>query len=199
MPKVSGVFEIFENLESIPYEDIARWITPAPSQAVLENYLANKLIYPQTVPVTVAEQNMNLAILREALRRNPIFFKQNQKKIFIPLALLQITPDIKKLASVFIDAYSPSGMVVFILSSRTGDEVLGSLVTVNCSAGDTLHFELEDKNYQLKPGSLIILPCPKDHCHVSFKSTNSKIFGKNELLFEIPGGNLGLMVDGRLT
>ena len=199
MPKVSGVFEIFENLESIPYEDIARWITPAPSQTVLENYLANKLIYPQTVPVTQADQNMDLAILREALRRNLIFFKTNQKKIFIPADFLQITPDIKKMVSIFIDAYKPSGLITFVLTTRIKDKVLGSLITVNCKIGDTLYFDLEGKNFKVKPGNLIILPCPKDHCHVSFKSSNSTIFGKNELLFEIPGGDIGLIVDGRLT
>lgn len=198
MPKLSGVFDIFENLESIPYEDIARWLKPAPQQEVLENYLANRIIYPQVTPSTLIEQEYDLAILREALRRNPIFYKINQKKIFIPSDFLQITPDIKKLASVFIDAYSPSGIVVFILSTGTGDKVLGSLVTVFSSASDTLHFELEGQNYKLKSGSLIVLPCPKEHCHVSFKSTNSKIFGKNELLFEIPGGALGLIIDGRL-
>lgn len=199
MPKVSGVFEIFENLESILYEDIARWITPAPSQAVLENYLANKIIYPQAIPVTQTEQNMDLAILREALRKNPIFYKPNQKKIFIPVNFLQITPDVKKMVSIFIDAYKPSGLVTFVLTSRMKDEVLGSLVTVDCKEGDTLYFDLEGKNFKVKPGSLIILPCPKDHCHVSFKSSKSTIFGKNELLFEIPGGNLGLVVDGRIT
>lgn len=197
MPKVSGVFDIFENLENLQAEDISRWLKGAPDPAALENYLANKVIYPQAVPQTLVEQNIDLAILREALKKNPIFFKSNQKKIYIPDLFLQITTDIKKIITLFIDAYAPSDFVTFVLSTKQNDEVLGSLIKVNGSEGDSLYFNLGGKNFKVKGGNSMILPCPDRVCHVSFKSESSTIFGKKELLFEVPGGRLGLIIDGR--
>ena len=199
MPKVTGVFDRFENLEKIPAENIAKWLSMHPDSAAIENYIANRVIYSQTVPVTLNDQNIDFAILREAQRAAPIYFKQNQKKIFIPADFLQITPDIKKLVNIVIDAFEPKGLITFVLTARTKDEILGSLVTVNCKKEDMLYFELEGKNFKIKPGNLTILPCPKDHCHVNFKSQGSTIFGKTELVFEIPGGKIGLIVDGRLS
>lgn len=198
MPKLTGVFDNFENLDKIPVENIVSWFKTPPESTKLENYLANRIIYSQVVPVILIEQEMDFAILREGLKVNPIFFKQNQKRIFIPAGFLQITPDIKKLVNIFIDAYEPSGLVTFVLTSQNKDEILGSLVKIICKEEEMLHFELEGKNFKVKSGSLIILPCPQDHCHVSFKSPTSTIFGKTELIFEIPGGNLGLIVDGRI-
>src|SRR3989344_316237 len=185
MPKVTGVFDRFENLEKIPAENIAKWLSMHPDSAAIENYIANRVIYSQTVPVTLNDQNIDFAILREALRAAPIYFKQNQKKIFIPADFLQITPDIKKLVNIVIDAFEPKGLITFVLTARKKDDIL--------------YFELEGKNFKIKPGNLTILPCPKDHCHVNFKSQGSTIFGKTELVFEIPGGKIGLIVDGRLS
>lgn len=198
MPKVSGVFDIFENLEKIPFEDIARWLEKPPQQVFLENYLANRINYPQAVPLSISDQLLDLAILREALRRNQIFYKVAQKKIFIPESFLSFT-DIKKLTLVFIDAYQPKGLVTFIMSGSKGDEILGSLVSVNCTSQKaSLHLKVEDKNFKLKAGSLTILPCLKNRCHISFKGADASIFGKKELLFEVFGGRLGLIVDGRI-
>lgn len=196
MPKVSGIFDSFENLENIPSENIARWLKGRLQSHFLENYLANRVIYPQVIPVG-EELSIDLAILREALRRNPVFFNHIQKKIFIPESFLQVMPDFKKLALVFIEALRPNGLVTLILSKKSGDKILGSLITVSCTSGDTLYFGIEGRNYKVKPGSLTVLPCPSDHCHVNFKSESSTIFGKNELIFEVPGGDLGLIVDGR--
>lgn len=198
MPNISGIFEAFENLDQIPTEDIARWLKSPPQPQILENYLANKLFYPQVIPINISDLNIDLAILREALKRNTVFYKPAQKKIFIPEDFINLVPDVKKLAKLFIDAYEPKGPVIFILSRRSGDEVLGSLVTVYPgSEKDVLHFEIEGKNFKIKPGSLVILPCSKERCHINFKSNEAKIFGKSETVFEVQGGRLGIIVDGR--
>lgn len=196
MPKVSGVFDSFENLDQISPEDIARWLKSPPQIRELANFIANRIYYPQTLPLTLPDLDIDLAILREALRRNPVFFKLQQRKIFIPESFLNLVSDLKKLALIFTDAYEPRELVTFILSTPKGDEILGSLARVEGSTSD-LSFNIDGKNFNVKPGSLTILPCPKSRCHISFKSSNAKVMGKKEILFETMGGKLGLIVDGR--
>jgi len=186
MPKVTGIFDIFKNLDKIPLE--------SPTD---ENYLANRIIYPQAVPVTLIEQKQTLKILLEALKFNQIFYKVNQKKIFIPEIFLTVA-DIKKIVLLFIEAYSPKGEVTFVLTKSNGDEVLGSLIIVDCDGeDDILLFEVDGKNFQVKPGNLTILPCQGAQCHVKFSAKHAKILDKNDSIFEIPGGSLGLVIDGR--
>lgn len=188
MPKVTGLFDNFENLDEISAEALG----------IDENYLANRILYPQTVPTTAKELELDLLILKEALKRTPIYFKPEQKKIFIPEAFLNIVPDIKQLALLFIDAYLPKGMITFVITKSGRDVAIGTLITVYCKdQKEFLHFEVEGQNFRVKPGMLTILPCAKEHCHVNFKATEAKILGKNEVLFEVLGGELGLIVDGR--
>lgn len=196
MPKVSGIFDSFENLDQIPPEDIAGWLKSPPQTRELENYLANRIYYPQTLPLTLPDLDIDLAILREALKRNSVYFKPQQKKIFIPESFLNLVPDLKKLALIFTDAYQPKELVTFILNTGKGDETLGSLVRVEGGTND-FSLNIDGKNFKVKPGSLTILPCPKSRCHISFKSSNAKVMGKKEILFETMGGRLGLIVDGR--
>ncbi|TSC65550.1 MAG: Uncharacterized protein CEO21_384 [Microgenomates group bacterium Gr01-1014_80] len=198
MPKVTGIFSSFENLDQIPIEDIAGNLEPAPVRYVLENYLANKILYPAVVPVSGPQLNIDLAILREALKRSNVYYNLRSKKIFVPEAFFNFIPDVKKLALLFIDAYEPKGIITFVLTRSGRDEILGTLVTVYCKGQkEPLHFGVEGQNFRIKPGVLTILPCPKEHCHVSFKATEAKLLGKSEMLFEVPGGALGLVVDGR--
>ena len=188
MPKVTGIFDNFENLDEISAEALG----------VDENYLANRILYPQVVPTTSRDLNFDLAILKEALKRNPVYFKPEQKKIFIPEAFISFAPDIKRLALLFIDVYSPKGMITFVITKSGRDVTIGTLITVYCKGQkEPLHFEVEGQNFSVKPGTLTVLPCTKEHCHVSFKAAEAKLLGKNEILFEVPGGELGLVVDGR--
>ena len=54
-----------------------------------------------------------------------------------------------------------------------------------------------DKNFKVKAGSLIAIPCLKDRCKIAYKFASGKILGKKENALEIYGGRLGLLIDGR--
>ena len=70
MPKVSGIFEKFKDLEQIPIDDISRWLKPQP-EYFLENFIANRLLYPQVLPLTIQDLEIELAILKEVVKRDP--------------------------------------------------------------------------------------------------------------------------------
>lgn len=221
MAKLSGLFDSFDNLDQIEAEDIIKWLKPAPQTVQVENYLANKILYPQTLPVIREDVQLDLAILREALRingpkdkivsegsmlgNNP-FLNITLRKIIIPQKFLQFIPDLTAIVWAFVDG---------LLLNRRKEDFFWDLWTV-VVAGDTdqivgsvilpqfqnrlsrLNLTFGDKNFVIRPGSLTVLPCPSESCELSFKFTGGKFMGKEENVLEIYGGDLGLMIDGRI-
>jgi len=198
MPKVTGIFDSFDDLDQITAEDIASWLRPAPELFYLENYLANRLLYPQVAPVTAVDMSIDLAILREALKRSTSFYDSKDKKITIPQHFVSRIPNLSQLIWAFADAFKLKDVTTVVLSGDDKDEVLGSLLTPQLTQKQGLvKLKIEEKNYDIKLGTLTIIPCSKSRCHVGFKSDQAQILGKNEALVETYGGKLGLVVDGR--
>ena len=81
MGKLTGLFYQLKNIEQITSETIAKWLKNPPEGNYIANLLANKLLYTQTLPVSSLELEIELAILREYLKKNPGFFDKEGKKI----------------------------------------------------------------------------------------------------------------------
>ena len=75
---------------------------------------------------------------------------------------------------------------------------MGSLLLpqFNNSLGQ-MELNILGKLYKIKAGSLVVLPCLKERCEISYKFNQGKILGKSENSVEISGGKLGVMIDGR--
>lgn len=226
MPKPSGLFGSFDNLDLISIEAVASWLKPTPNLIQLENYLANKILYPQTLPLSEYEMKIDLSILREALKingpksvdkktdsllgYNP-FLNITLRKIIIPKKFLGFIPNLVSLTWVFVDG--------LLLDRKKGDffqdlwtviltddidEVVGSVLLPQFEDKNSWmdlnilneNFKI-DKNYKIRPGSLTVIPCRKDRCALSYKFNKGTILGKRESAVEVYGGRLGLMIDGR--
>lgn len=199
MPKVTGIFDSFDDLDLIPIADIARWLKVPPPLFFLENYLANRILYPQSAPQTKAEVDLDLAILREALRRNPSFLVSAEKKILIPEEFHERLPNLNTLAWAFVDAYRPKGVATINIVRKSGDEVVGMVIAPeNILPTDMLKLVVENQSYEIKPGALMVIPQTSTHCHIAFSAKFARLLGKNETIFEGSGGSLGILVDGRV-
>lgn len=220
MPKLTGLFDSFDNLDAISPEMIASWLKPVPPLAQLENYLANRILYPQTLPQTPSDIQIDLAILREALKRNGPdaslskpnallggnpFLNITLRKLLIPQEFLNFVPDLAVLTFAFIDALLLGrknddwfeDVWTVVLTGET-EEVAGSLIIPRFEGSrGVLNFNLLGKNYQIRPGSLTIIPCLNDRCRLVYKIQNGKVLGRAENAVEVYGGRLGLMFDGR--
>ncbi len=193
MPKLTGIFSTFSDLEQIPPEDIARWLNPNPGIAVIENYIGNKIIYPQTIPVTKVELNLELAILRELMKRHKNNF-QSGKNLNLPEALEDRLPNLPQLTLALVDALLPKDVVGVSL----GNKIIGSVIKPDCPwPGSKFSLQVDNRNYQFKKGSVTVIPCQNNKCSVHFRGQNAKLFGKVDLSFDISGGKLGHLVDGR--
>lgn len=219
MPKTVGLFDSFDNLDQIETSQIARWLTSAPSEFYLKNYLANKILYPQTVPISSSDIKIDLAILREALRINgPTQNKENSllgenpflnitlRKILIPERFLKFMPDLITITWAFVDGLLMdrkkkdyfSDMWTVVLTSDI-DEIVGSVLLPQFKgSGGLLKINVLGNDYSVKAGSLVVIACPNQKCQLDFKFHQGKILGKVDIAVEVYGGRLGLMVDGRL-
>lgn len=220
MTKLTGLFDSFDNLDQIPIENIASWLKPVPNLIQLENYLANKILYPQTLPLTETDMKIDLAILRETLRingpkpgpgkNNPLlgdnpFLNITLRKVLIPQRFLTFVPDLKTLTWAFVDALLLNrrrqdffwDLWTVVLTDDT-DEIIGSILLPQfIGENSVMELSLSGKTYKIGPGSLTVIPCPKDRCEIAYKFNQGKILGKEENAVEIYGGKLGLMIDGR--
>lgn len=210
MPKLTGLFDTFDNLDAIPAEAIAVWLKPMPQLDKLENYLANRILYPQTLPQTEVDMQIDLAILREALKttasleQNP-FLNITLRKLLIPVDFLNFVPSLASLTHAFIDAFLKDrkredlfeDLWTIVLTDDI-DEIAGSVILPQFAGKDGLMIlKVLGKDYEIKQGSLMVIPCDKDRCEIAYKLHSGKVLGKIESNIEIYGGKLGVMIDGR--
>lgn len=203
--RVTGLFDQFDNLESIQAEDLIKWLKPPHHLITIQNLLANRILYPQSVPVTKQDLEFDLALLREALKSAKVksFVDQTTKKIIIPHQFIESIPNIGQLVWVFIDAFLLSlpqqkDLRVWTVETARPAKVLGTVIFPKLDVNGEMKFKLDGKDFIIKKGSLVILPCGV-HCHLNFQFTNGEILGLKEGAIEIYGGELGLVVDGRQT
>lgn len=205
-----GLFDSFDDLDQISVEAVSSWLKPVPQLTQLENYLANKILYPQSLPLTKQDMQIDLAILREALKMNALskgnpFLNTTLRKILIPVRFLTFVPDLASLVIVFIDAllFNRTKKNWFqdiwtIVLSDSSDKIIGSLVLPQFEDKNALmQVTLLGRNYDIHPGELVVLPCPKDRCEIGYSFQRGKILGKLKNAVEIYGGKLGLVIDGR--
>lgn len=220
MPKLSGLFDSFDNLDQIDVNLLIPWLKPAPQAVQLENYLANKILYPQTIPMTESDMKIDLAILREALRINGpkntnvssallgdnTFLNLTLRKILIPERFLLYVPNLVSLTWAFVDALLLSrrkedkfqDLWTIVLVGDV-DEIVGSVILPQFSSGSgEIELSVLGKIYKIRTGGLMIVPCDKDRCEVAYKIKDGQVLGKAESALELYGGKLGIMVDGRL-
>lgn len=220
MPRPVGIFDSFDNLDQISSEAISSWLKPVPELNQLENYIANRIYYPKTIPLTTQDMQIDLAILREALKLNGpkrggeakgallgenSFLNITLRKILIPIRFLDFVPNLTDLTLCFIDALLLDrkkedwfqDLWTIVLTDDT-DEIVGSAILPQFEQKNgVMNLELFAKKYEIRPGSFMIIPCAKTRCEIAYKLQNGKILGKSESAIEVYGGKLGLMVDGR--
>lgn len=206
MSKIQGIFDQFENLDLIPILDISRWLKNPTSVTNLENYVANRILYPQTIATTSLSLEIDLAILREALRRNPKFLNSTSRKILIPKSFTKLVPNLSQLTWAFVDAYLlnhpreelAQDLWKVILTSEDTTEIIGTvLLPIFQSSRGMMEIFLDGKSYKIKKGSLTIVPCSKNQCTIGFKVSEGQLLGRNESAVQVSGGKMGLMIDGR--
>lgn len=220
MPNQVGLLSNFDNLDQIPAEAIACWIKPPPSLTLVENHLANRILYPNALPLTEYEMKIDLGILREVLKLNGPgrnaqktqgllgdnpFLNTTLRKILIPAKFLDFVPDLLSLTWIFVDAFLLdrkkkdyfSDLWTIVLTSDS-DEIAGTVMLPQFkSSGGAIKLSVLGKSYEIKQGEAAAIPCFHTRCEISYVVQKGVALGKTESAIEVYGGKLGLVIDGR--
>lgn len=220
MIKSNGLFGMFDNLDTIDPASILSWLKPVPDLTVLENYLANRILYPQALPVNPIEVQFDLAILREALKNyffsvsenksnsllgdNP-FYNFTLRKILIPKKFLLYSSGLIDLVRVFADVLLVSiekrdwfeDFWTIILTGEV-DETIGSLLIPQFEkGGNVMRIKVINKSFSLARGELKIIPCDSQRCEFAYEIDKGRLLDKQSNAVQVSGGRLGIVVDGR--
>lgn len=190
MPKLTGIFEQFRYLDQIPVADLTKWLPAKIEVHALENYIANKIIYPQTLPLNQMEMNIDLALLREAIKRQPeIVLSSDGQKLNLPSNYQYRFGSFEVLIRALVEALNPKGVVQIFIESLSKPQLVGSLVVPNSVPKEEIvSVSVNDQVLGLKRGNVAILPFKDPHLII-------KIENSPEML--AMGGNIGLVIDLR--
>ncbi len=194
-----GFTDYFPYINKIKAEKIAFYLGFKDDLNLLENKIANRILYPSSIAKTKQELLFDLSLLFEALRMSgELYFKKTLKKIYIPEGLLHIFPDDEQLVQIFIDALNPPNFTMLILKTNTGEEkILGTLIkSRKILPGTFFIIWLNGKKYQFPQGKINFLPVT-DKAKIIFglENKDSRI-GASQTV-KIEGGDMGLIVDTR--
>ncbi len=142
-----GFNQGMENLsEETSIDEISRWLVSSQTAEQVRNYLANKSLFPNTIPVTTEDLDLELAIIRTLLRkaintflkRWPETLSVSGETLLAPVEPVLITGDLlNKLSSpaysalAILDGLQPTGITTLIQDQNRIAAALGAAAAVN--------------------------------------------------------------------
>ena len=192
MPKLTGAFELFKNLDLIPAENISRWTKNRSNLTQIRNFLGNRLLYPQTVAASLMDLENDLAILKEGIRAEPqSIYVSGTKKIILPKKLLLRFPSPKILMVTLVQFLPLKGLTtVFIEDERSGLNKAGSIYTPENPSllKDPSLININGQSSQFNIGSIAAFP---------FSDHHLKVLINGGFEIEVSGGIMGFAIDFR--
>ncbi len=192
MPRLSGVFDQFANLDNITAEDINRWLKVKIEQHALDNFIANRIYYPQTIPMTVQEMEIDLALLREALKSgDKKFYNLSTNKIIIPDEFVNRFYPTYQLVTAFIDGLklSLNEITQVFLQQAGTKKLVGSIfLPATIPEKNPVSIKIGQQKYELRLNTLTLLPINQIGLKITIEQDKELV---------IDGGSIGIFVDLR--
>lgn len=153
MPKLSGVFEELQGLGKLVPQDILKKVEDKSEASSLENFIGNRLLYPQTVSVSVQDQKTDFAILKAYILKNPNFFYPSGGKVTISKEFFERFPPPVKLVTLIVRSINFSEQALLVRKEESGEDIIGTFVPWPTQEKDPQVF-LDGQKIQLKKNSL---------------------------------------------
>ena len=131
MPKLTGIFEDLEGLDSLPIEDVNNFLAEKEHVYVLQNFLGNRILYPQTIPASKRDMEIDLAILCAYMRlHQEIFYMVGLKRIMIPEKIELRFPPLANLLYYFPEIFDLDEVVELAIKKESSQVVIiGSIIS----------------------------------------------------------------------
>ncbi len=194
MPHLSGVLEEFGDLDKISIDEISKWISQKNEIHFLINYLGNRILYPQAIPLSIKELEIDLAILREAIKLKPsLVYEPQTNKILIPKAFAERFPPIVNTAKAVVEGLNPKGVHNIYIKDKGSERLVGSVI----SPLSPQKLSKDEKSVVLSGmairralplNSVTVMPTPASDVTI--------VLGDEE--FRASGGEVGIIIDLRM-
>lgn len=194
MPHLSGVFEQFPDLDKVSPLDLSAWLHIRVDEHNLANILGNRIIYPQTVSVTKLDLEIDLAILRVALKQRPaLVYEPQTSKIYIPELFLSRFPPLTRLAGVITEAINPTGVIQIYIKDKNKVKLVGTLISPPDIAKigkdkEKIKIIVDGVEGTLAPNSFSISQISAPQIKIKIENTQ----------YTVSGGELGVIIDLRV-
>lgn len=183
------------NLDRIPIGDIARWVKLKQVKPV-ENFIGNRILYPQTVSTTQQELEVDFAIMRESLKINyGIFLNSVSNKLVLNSSFISRFPPLNRFIKVLAESIQLSETTTVFVRNRVGVVPAGTIINIRKMPNyDKLlskgfDVQVDGKIVKADLGKINILPLKEHHIRI-------KIGGVEKI---VTGGEIGLILDFRTT
>lgn len=185
MPKFSGLFENFLDLDKIPVTDIVRWLKSTKDTSAVENAVANRILYPQTIPTTQIDLEIDFAVLKEVLIRNPeLLLDKKNNRIIIPENYEARFHPLTKLITLICETNKFPPQVINIYAEK-GSRLLGSVIAPVLPAGsDQVVLQIANHSKNLNRGKVYLLPLRNKQETIALNKQN----------LAVTGGEIGVVV-----
>lgn len=194
MPHLSGVFDEFPDLDKTTPQELAAFLKQKPEIHFLVNFIGNRILYPQAIPLTIQELELDLALLRKGIKLKPsLVFEPQTNKIIIPKLLTDRFPSMNNLVQAIIESVNPKGVHFIFIKDAAVIKLVGSLVSPLNPAKlsrdtETVIFSDEKSERPLNLNEISFIPS-------NAREANIKLGGEE---YKAAGGELGIIVDLRL-
>lgn len=194
MPHLSGVFDEFPDLDKTTPQELAAFLKQKPEIHFLVNFIGNRILYPQAIPLTTQELELDLALLRKGIKLKPsLVFEPQTNKIIIPKLLTDRFPSMNNLVQAIIESINPKGVHFIFIKDAAVIKLAGSVVSPLNPAKlsrdtETVIFSDEKSERPLNLNEISFIPS-------NAREANIKLGGEE---YKAAGGELGIIVDLRL-
>lgn len=190
MPKLVGVFSNFKDLEKLTADDLNRWLKYKENPFYLENFIGNRILYPQVIPISLRDLEIDLAILREYIRLHPeSIYNPNSKKMMIQEELEIRFPPLAKLVAAILDVIMLEGATPITIKRLSGAiDVVGTIIAHTPQSQGFTEVKINGQSLALEINTITILPSKEERVTVQVG---------NNLPIIVAGGTLGIVIDLR--
>lgn len=193
MPHLSGVFDEFPDLDKASFEEIASGLSFKVDKHFLVNYLGNRILYPQLIPITPQELEIDLAILRVGVRLKPgLFFEPQTNRILISKIYEDRFANLLLLVKAIVEGVNPKGVHMVFIKENSNMTLAGSVVSpINAQKlsedGKTVKFTGLGIERMLPLETITIMQTPVKSAKIKLKDEE----------YDVAGGRLGILIDLR--
>jgi hypothetical protein len=195
MSKLLGVFDLLLDLDKITDQELLDVLKSKIDHHSLENYLGNRVLFPQTVATNKLELDIDFAILEVAVKRHPeTIFKSNQNQIIIPYPLIPRFPNTNRLITSIMDSLHIEQVSQLWIKHHDHTELIGSILPAKPlskqRSSDLENFMVKEELKKLILGQINLLPIADKQVKLKFS---------NGIEFDCFGGSFGVLMDLRFA